>query len=581
MRLVIESKLRYSSFYVTDIKQEVTYIDHNLTDNREIIKRKLIRNSLRSVNRCFDYETIGCGRQHACIGRCFTNALSRQTNKILLAYFSLQNYTEFLYHSIVVRDLKEVQYVKNCLKIYSMPDCKKIYFENDKTHIEYAASNKRLILPVHFRTIINEELETGKFYDWFSVIVNIVNIYSVLVGINVDYFFKLILKLAELKYRLTAFRRKSYGPIRVLFFIGFFFHVKFVYEHTFESDLRNSLIIELKPHLLEPYEIPEINLCFDYDDRLNEHSFNANYLENMTSDIRIDTVFDTIVYLNEEGEPIVWTPGNDGGDNEILSFDHFYFLNKKCLKVVYRFDRVRKFSSNEKHPLKFILNRALNRTYFHFCSNPIGKRMLSKLNRLSYTNYYDVFLDKIHLSYNDVFVKYKNLYLWYKDIKFKQESFAVQLREEFIKASNHTTRWFPLTRDLFEYPINDTLFETFYEDYQKLNGKFFSSNFELEYTVDNILIEKLIRQNFSLKFNSEHLLTTNEIEREENLISFLVSAFSAISLWFSLSPFQILDLFFGRAIQFIKRQTHYLSVIKCFLKRYFKNLKSKSKMLND
>lgn len=551
----IKSNLDYFKVFITDLNLEVNSKDVPLNSNRETIRKEISK-----LTNCVDYRKMSCSSLRQCRERCIQRTSLDTKKQAYLFNFRPLKYKKFLNYSIAFQiDLSSE--TKRCSRKFTKSDCRKVAYENEKTHIEYSKTTRIRIFQVYFVTITYEETRISRCYDLFLIAFNVV---IVLFGVTSFNLYGLSLKLVELKYNLKKLKKNKYFGYFIKFgFISLLLiHCNLIYSNLFFNSFRNSLIIELKPHLSEFFEMPDINLCFDY--KLNRSSFNGFDLDEHTQDLTIETIFESIKYFNGNSS-IIWTPNSTSRENSsiFLSFDYFYFLNKKCFKIIHNYGRTR-LPSNQKHPMKIILNKKLNRTYFYLCSNLSTKpNTLSRLNRLNFDLYYEVFLDRISLAYNDIIEGLKNPYLFWRKVKYRElESFIPFVKREFIIHANQTTRWLPLTKNIFKYNVNDELFAKFYkEKFEAEWLQYFSSNFKMHYIKDNILIDKSFRQSYNLKFNTEHLLSINEIEREEDFLSFLVSVINIISFWFALSIFRILYLILDFCGLIIKR--------KFYLKRIY------------
>lgn len=550
-RIMVKSKSEYSSYYVTDRDRKIVSVDEPLIGYRETIKKVIIRHPDECANYRRQYD---CNSRWDCLNRCIFDRLL-QENKIHMYFFRLEHFSNLSNHlncSLIYEgDLEALD--RDCRKIYTKFECKTTYYENEKTHIEHTDSAFVRIFPSFFTTAVIQQEYTARYNDFFLFILNLC---AVLFGVNAPSIYKLTMKLLGPRLSSGCLNSKINLFVKVLFSVLFVFHCKLIFENTFSVDLRNGLTIGTKTQLSEYSELPEINLCFKTKLDKNVSAVNGFVLDELTEQIRLDQVVSTMIYLNEKGEERVWLPSEAGGRNRFFKFDHFYFLNLKCLNIVYYF---RAFTTSHKHFLKIVLNRNFSHTTFYICSNPIDKKTLSKLNRLSMRNeFYEIYLDRLHLDHFDVFEEFKNLFLFYKRVKHKDlEEFVPMLRSAFLEAHNLTTRWLPLTRDLFDYRIADDLFEWFYtKNFQRKQSKFFSDNFNLMFFRDNILIEKSFQQTYNLKFNSEHFYITNEMGRRESFLSFLVSLLNSISFWFALSLSQAFDRVLGSLFSLYQNRVH-------------------------
>ena len=550
-RIKVRSKSEHSSYYLTDRNLKITSFDQPLISYRETIKMVVIRHP----SKCSDYKRLyGCNSYWDCLNQCIFKKFS-QNNKIHMYYFRLENLSNHSTHSLVFEEDLE-PFERECRSMYTKFDCKVVTYENEKTHIEHTESATVRIFPSFFTTAIIQEEPIARRNDFFFVMLNLC---TVLVGLNAFTIYKTVYKLTAklVDARLCGCLNVKIDLLaKLLFCVLFVLHVMLIFTNTFSVGLRNGLTIDVKTELSKLSQLPEINLCFNYKSNKTEGALNGLDLDRLTQEIRIDAVISSMVYLNEKGEEQVWLPSEAGVGNQFFKFDHFYFLNKKCLNIVNYF---KAFSTSHKHFLKIILNGNFSQSTFYICSNRMNKKTLSKLNRLSMRDeFYEIFLDVLHLNRNDVLESFENPFLLYRRIRYRDlEEFVPMLRNAFLQAYNSTTRWLPLTQDLFGYPIRDGLFERFYtENFHRDQSKFFSDNFDLMFFRDNILIEKSFQQIYNLKFNSEHFYIKNEAVRRESFLSFMVSLLNSISFWFALSLSQALNRLLDFLISIYKNRIH-------------------------
>lgn len=534
-RIVVTSKSDFSSYYLTDPDRTITSEDDPLIGYRETIKKVVMRHPEECTNHKQQY---GCSSYWDCLDRCVFDRLL-QENKVHMYFFRLENFSNLSNHlnrSLVYKDDVEAM-KKDCRKIYPKFDCRTSYYENEKTHVEHTDLPNLRIFPSFFTTTVIQQEYTARCNDYLLVLLNLV---VVLLGVNAPSLYKLTTKLLGPRLSSGCLNSKIDLVVKVLFCVLFVLHVRLIFENTFSVDLRNGLTIGVKTKLSEHDELSEINLCFDFKLEKKISTLNGFVLDKLTKEISLEQVVSSMIYLNQKGEEQVWLPTQTSEGNPFFKFDHFYFLNKKCLNIVNYFAA---FSTSHKHFLKIVLNRNFSHEFFYICSNPIGKKTLSKLNRLSMRDqFYEIYLDRLHLDHFDVFEEFRNPFLLYKRVNYKDlEEFVPMLRRAFLREHNATTRWLPLIRDLFGYPIRDDLFNEFYKNFQSQQSKFFSDNFNLMMFRDNILIEKSLQQTYNLKFNSEHFKISNEMGRRESFLSFLVSLLNSISFWFALSLSQAID----------------------------------------
>ena len=117
---------------------------------------------------------------------------------------------------------------------------------------------------------------------------------------------------------------------------GFALHALFIYNQIQD----NRLVLSSFYEELNDQPMSELVFCFQHDGLADYPSGNltGRHLEEVTNEIRADTVFERIRYLSNESR---WVEPSLSGvqANETrfqrngMTFERFYFTNKKCLSI--------------------------------------------------------------------------------------------------------------------------------------------------------------------------------------------------------------------------------------------------------
>lgn len=201
----------------------------------------------------------------------------------------------------------------------------------------------------------------------------------------------------------------------------------------------------------------------------------------------------------------------------------------------------------------------MNFSFYYYTSNLPGKLTLSQLNRLSYRDAYEVFLDKIDYESNDEYEELRNPRLLFRSIEYKNpEKYLPQLTKDIVAQIGASTLWIPLHEDHFGLTIDNQLFESAYAKY-KAEKELFSQNHNFKFSFLKERIVLLDQQsNFSLKFNRETLFTKSSMQTEETFLSFLVNILNSFSFFFAFSTFNAVDYL-----------SHYLFELICRIQNRF------------
>lgn len=144
-------------------------------------------------------------------------------------------------------------------------------------------------------------------------------------------------------------------PFVLLSLLGFGYHLLFILEGIQAGQLLYSQYGE-EPNMLE---MPELFLCFDTINSSSiDHKLTGNYLETLTNDTRVETVFKQISYLTNRNDWVVVNFTQDASftsnqktlnnspsylnqpndtENE-FRIETVYFFEKKCFRIRHRVD---------------------------------------------------------------------------------------------------------------------------------------------------------------------------------------------------------------------------------------------------
>lgn len=477
-RLVMIFNFEKMYFYLTEIDQTtISSTTKPLLENREIVKRIKKKRS-----NCFDYSKLSCKSKSNCFDQCSFNTIFKKKKQLVLNHLNLKDYKKYLDYQFYLKFINKDK-IRNCYQLYQLGDCNQVIYDAEKTHWHISGIKNIKIIHTVFRNIFETEVEISKNWDLFF---NLLNLYSVLLGINIQNLMNLILKLFELKIDLKNFRRKTNKIFKILFFILFILSVYYTCKITFKNEMNTSFSIKNSPLI---HLFPDINICFDYEQKdFNQTKLTGYDLDNLTNYISFDNIFEYFIVLDHTNIEITLKPPYKMKSKH-LKLSHFYFLNKKCLRIRYNFKFIINRITNFKYPLRLKFNQLRNFYYYYYCSNYVNRKTLSTLNRLSFKESYEIYLDKIQFSYNDVFEEFKNPLLFFKSIRYLDfEFFIDKLSYEIVDKINHTTRWIPLNdRRYFGHYINDTLFEIHFNKFKEKEQSFFSQNFKYKFLKDRVL----------------------------------------------------------------------------------------------
>ena len=221
-------------------------------------------------------------------------------------------------------------------------------------------------------------------------------------------------------------------------------------------------------------------LAMNYGDELT-----GSRLEELTSDLTPEKIFDKIMYLDGSNQWISLDSINNFANND-LSVGQFFLQGKKCFSVRNKLDYDRNQFAVLQDQKIDVLNVLLNASFERELNQKANFLFsLGTKNRLK--NEFNDFFDELTLrkygySINQrslVKMTVKNLFSWLNPFAFHTESgqldsYFSKLKDAFKERYNLTTLSLPLQEDSnqeFHLKIsNDSLFEQFYDEYVETNG---------------------------------------------------------------------------------------------------------------
>ena len=179
------------------------------------------------------------------------------------------------------------------------------------------------------------------------------NIQCILFGQNV---FKLLLTmycLLNAKYQLRSSSKYFLYFIYLICLAGFICHTYFIFDQVLHGELVHYVYYTLENSI----RMPEIIFCFNFNQKIIDRNYKLteNYLNEATSDLRIETFFESITYLGESNK---WINLGSNFENSKFKIETFYFLKKKCFKIslAIEYYRDRFYLLDDKSVLKVYFN---------------------------------------------------------------------------------------------------------------------------------------------------------------------------------------------------------------------------------
>ena len=324
--------------------------------------------------------------------------------------------------------------------------------------------------------------------------------------------------------------------------LGSIYQTYYILNKIIDEELEQSQYYEI----LETWRMPEIIFCIDFDKSLIDmnHKLTGNYLDEITKDIRIESVFDKVFYLDCRTNEWITLKSNFTDDK--FRIEEFFFLNEKCFKIILEMEyhRDQLHFSLDSDVLEIFFKSKFIHRIFYFMTKPKNKIQFSKLLELNFKSKRSVLISQelFELKYNDKFNFIKNpLSLFYGENDAAH--YLSNLLTNFKRSFNHLrTLKLPLWENHFNYEIDDDLFEQYYLHVQSVSDNYllthlnyqrlFATNYYSEEFVDDRQKPDFI---FNLIFYEKMITTTNR----DNHSRLIISLLNVLSIWFDLG---VLDL---------------------------------------
>ena len=328
--------------------------------------------------------------------------------------------------------------------------------------------------------------------------------------------------------------------------LGSIYQTYYILNEIINEELDQSQHYEL----LETLKMPEIIFCFSFNESLIDmnHKLTGNYLDEITKDIRIETVFDTIRYFdNNRKNEWITLKSNFTGDQ--FRIEQFFLSNEKCFKIIlemeYHRDQFHFFF--ESNVLEIFFNRKfINRVFF--MTKPKNKIQFSKLIKLNF-KYTNRFVKSVLISQELFELKYYDKFNFIKNplSVFYGENDAAHylsnLLNNFKRSFNHLrTLKLPLEENHhFSGEVDDDLFEQYYLQVQKIIDNYLStdSNYQRLLAINYYLEENKYSQTPDFIFNLIFYKKVITITNRDNHIRLIINLLNILSIWFDLG---VLDL---------------------------------------
>lgn len=539
-RLKIRYKQEHFRIYFTSANRQLAQA------NREIdLARSIIREQKFHLN-CERYQSIAvnetirinCTSRIFCFDRCFNYLVYTRTLRLPFGVIADQEFgllrhakLNFKRFDFAIRHYGYLFYRPNSTLFEIQQYCRRLTTKRDCEETEYRSGSELDVelrdnkLTLNIFPDANIHVERYLYFtDYLSLISKGATFYSVLLGINFFDLIRLLAKLLNLKNKF-----KEIHLLKGICLLALAYHLRSILNIVFlESKFVESFFISKD---FNGKDFPAPNLCFTNQHLNSSRLVTGDELSRLTGDIVFSSFVESIEFLNERSEYDIWHP-NETDRKVNFKIEMFYFMRKKCFKVIYNLNTSSYRNDDSLHLMRINFKRGLPERKLYFFSSHRNPNSVNYLNQIDMSKSYLIDSKLTYIRfYDNLQFFYKPVLLFVQGYKVRSESYLSQLKEEFRRRKAHATTLLTLTGDYHHLPINNTLFELFFvQEFKKKLAFLKNLNFE-RIIYKDILLRNDQNSNHSLLFKKVRFKRFYVKERKDSVVSFLCDLLSAVSLW--------------------------------------------------
>lgn len=528
-------------------------------------------------NECVDYEKLyeaiyegvwpSCNSRVSCIERC-VNRLSIQRYGHLTARFlhwtaHKHHFNRSEWNTLKIRPgsiMVSENLTKGCeQQIVNNRSCNEVRFERSGES-DYLSPNG-FHVELYYQFVRLVEVEAAGYL----LLLDILNIQTIFHGLNLYRFLLMIYSFVQTKLNWLTGRP---------FWIYLICSTCFAY-HTFQllfKSLNDDLVWYQHFEIVESKRMPTAVFCYtiNYPSSLidKHRPLTGGRLQELTANLRPDTVFANVTYLNERSEWITLDNQSNFADAN-FKIETFFFIRRKCfglqLNLTYPNDQF--YFSLDHTVLRVYFNRSFvlhdqRACYFmtkvsdsHFFFSPV---LILRFNGFRQIELFSIVHSSLFLHYQDKFNTIRNLIRrplsllhGQNDLHDVQSYLRGLLKNFRLAFSNRVTLNLPITEKLFDYEIDDDAFERYFAEVQNVTDHSApaSANYEREFVVNSMTksypslsAPHIPLDGFYFAFDLDFLVKVINVTNEQSFSSLILSLLNVLSLWFGLG---VLDLYVG------------------------------------
>lgn len=374
-----ESYLNFSSDlsgFKGEYRIQLSFYEHSASskksncvdyDERRISKSNGYFKNFSSVitNSSLDQLELKCDKRKACLDQCYNRVYLEKHQSLPRSTFldekqfsggSIEN----LQFNFDPEDDTDAEIWRLCLDEFQDVDCKRVvYQESFKTTFSY--DDWKISINLNFDKYTAKDAETSLV----KVILNVLNLESLVFGTTGT---SLLLAFFALLKRIFGLRWHNGYRFVVLSIclLAFIVHNYFIFRYIIGGRLKATGFF----HKLSAFTIPNTIFCFNYTENIDEHHLlTSHYLDQVTSDLVYESVFDKVVYYNKS-HVNTFRPSSNRSSNSELKFTYWYYLQMKCfeLQMFFKLEEKNFIFTSGKNVITIYLNKTFanerQRVYF-------------------------------------------------------------------------------------------------------------------------------------------------------------------------------------------------------------------------
>ena len=425
---------------------------------------------------------------------------------------------------------------------------------------------------------------TVEEFTWLKLFLDILTIQSIFFGMTV-------LRLLRMLYNFfkPILRMRNENVVHFLIYllcsIGFTYHTYRILAMSINQELTYSPDYEI----VNRFRMPVLVFCPPIDKKLIDanHQLTGNYLEHKTIDTTAESVFESILYLNEFNE---WTPFN------LSLVKRFFFLHFKCFNItIQREYHRRQFHFSENRQLAKVLKVNFTNKFWNLERNKIF--FMTKTNETTgFSNVanllYDLSGNRIQYSaeQSELTVKYEDHFSFIKRLLSTPygddfNDLDGQLYEVKDSEFSFRTSKVPVEKEDFDFELQDDILDQLFiriNQTETTSGWLDSLDYQKTFIFNEL--KEADKPDTDLTLSLSLIKKTLSSKNEENLAKLLLNLLNVLFLWFDLGildlhPIFILThdyllvyLYFHWPIYLLTKLTQFLFFISKWLKKFEKPL---------